>query len=53
MTLLPCMLCGRLRGTGNLRKKEDGSMFYVPLNVKVTDELVKQNVLDFISGIYH
>lgn len=50
MTLLPCMPCGRVRGTGSLRKKEDGSMS-VPLNLEVTDELVKQNVLGFISGI--
>lgn len=51
MTLLSCMLCGRVRGMGSLRKKENGSMSYIPLNLKVTDEFVKQNVLDFISGI--
>lgn len=50
MTLLPCMPCGRVRGTGSLRKNEDGSMS-VPLNLEAIDELVKQNVLDFISGI--
>ena len=50
MTLLPCMPCGRVRGTGSVRENEDGSMS-VLLNLKVPDESVKQNVLDFISGI--
>lgn len=35
---------------GSLRKNEHGSVF-LPLNLKVTDDLVKQNVLDFIPGI--
>lgn len=49
-TLLPCMPCGRVRGTGSLRRNEDGSMS-VPLCQNETDELVKWSILGFISGI--
>lgn len=51
ITLLSCMLA--VEGeewVGSLRKDESGVCFFL-LSLKVTDELVKQNVLDFISGI--
>lgn len=36
MALLPCMPCGRVRGTDSLGKHENGSVS-VPLNLKVAD----------------
>lgn len=37
MTLLSCMPCGRVRGTGSLGKHENGKIVSVSRNLKVAN----------------